>query len=67
MCMIALRVEVVILPHRCTPSCCGPFPLDELAARLRAEMRYGRDYRSTASPDLFVGMAAAFYHCPERN
>ena len=37
MCMIALRLEVVILPHRCTPSCYGPSPLDELAARLRAE------------------------------
>ncbi|NLX54399.1 MAG: hypothetical protein GXY58_04740 [Planctomycetaceae bacterium] len=67
MCMIALRLEVVILPHRCTPTCFGPSPLDELAERLRAEMRYGRDYRSTAFPDVIVGVVAAFYHCRERN
>ncbi len=67
MSMMAVRLEVVVVPCPCVQPCRGRSPLDESAERLRAEMRHGRDQRSTPFPGVTVRMVAAFCECPQRN
>jgi hypothetical protein len=61
--------QLISVECPCTKACRVRPPLDDLAERLRDEMRCGRDagHRPAKAPGVTADMAAAFRECPTRN